>query len=404
MHTHAGLGSRIAIKSLTLSRRMFEYPYQERRGCRMQRLRRVRCVSPVAPISIEVLERERSMQIVRRDAMPRFRMIVGAFLAVLSFLAQPAFAGVAGSAVPTMPACPVNVGDALTVPLPFGPTPSVILSNAADGANLVDWIGVTAIHFTPSCQSGAGNCAAGSEDPGVFSISGTGTGAALSSCEGVTFTLTNINSATGQLQIDPQNTTLSVAIPDGTTTSITVGSAAGFSTTVNYLIQIDSEQMLVTGGKGTTTWIVTRGMNGTAAVDPTVGATVTQLTTLGPRNGLSGPFVCQVYFTGSVVKRPTKDSSGSPGQQTTSLASATFSGNGAFGSQSSQSTTTVTGPSLVVTKNPVGGTVNGGQTATFTIVVTNNGDGAATNVLISDPLPNVAGLTWVLAETGVDVP
>ena len=55
---------------------------------------------------------------------------------------------------------------------------------------------------------------------------------------------------------------------------------------------------------------------------------------------------------------------------------------------------TVLCPDVTVAKTPDGGTVNAGGTATFTIVVTNLGPGAATGVTLTDNLP--AGYTWTL--------
>ena len=55
---------------------------------------------------------------------------------------------------------------------------------------------------------------------------------------------------------------------------------------------------------------------------------------------------------------------------------------------------TVLCPDVTVAKTPDGGTVNAGQPATFTIVVTNLGPGAATGVTLTDNLP--AGYTWTL--------
>ena len=56
-------------------------------------------------------------------------------------------------------------------------------------------------------------------------------------------------------------------------TPITVTSAAGFPTSGPYSIQIDSEQMLVNGGYGTTTWNVLRGQGGTTAATHSSGRT-----------------------------------------------------------------------------------------------------------------------------------
>jgi hypothetical protein len=78
------------------------------------------------------------------------------------------------------------------------------------------------------------------------------------------------------------NTTLKTAMTTASTT-VTVASAGGFPTSGNYTIQIDSEQMLVTGGQGTTTWTVTRGYNSTTkathAVNSIVGWAVSKTDT-----------------------------------------------------------------------------------------------------------------------------
>ena len=60
------------------------------------------------------------------------------------------------------------------------------------------------------------------------------------------------------------NTTLNAAMTSSQTT-ISVASASGFPTSGNYQVRIDDEDMTVTGGQGTTTWTVTRGVNGTTA-------------------------------------------------------------------------------------------------------------------------------------------
>ena len=53
-------------------------------------------------------------------------------------------------------------------------------------------------------------------------------------------------------------------------------------------------------------------------------------------------------------------------------------------------------PALVIQKTPDGGQVTAGEYASFTIAVTNNGPGAATNVDIDDPLPGgpSGNLVW----------
>lgn len=72
-------------------------------------------------------------------------------------------------------------------------------------------------------------------------------------------------------------TTLAAGVTSSGTT-ITVASASGFPTSGTYTIQVDSEQMTVTAGQGTTTWTVTRGVNGTTVAAHSSGAAVLQKT------------------------------------------------------------------------------------------------------------------------------
>ncbi len=70
------------------------------------------------------------------------------------------------------------------------------------------------------------------------------------------------------------NTTLTTAITSTSSTTVKVASAAGFPTSGNYTIQIDSEQMQVTAGQGTLTWTVTRGYNSTTKATHLLSAIV----------------------------------------------------------------------------------------------------------------------------------
>jgi hypothetical protein len=67
--------------------------------------------------------------------------------------------------------------------------------------------------------------------------------------------------------------TLAAAI-NASQTTITVSSASGFPTSGTYRIRIDDEEMTVTGGQGTTTWTVTRGVNVTTAASHVISQTV----------------------------------------------------------------------------------------------------------------------------------
>ena len=83
-------------------------------------------------------------------------------------------------------------------------------------------------------------------------------------------------------------TTLNGAITSPTATSIAVSSASGFPSSAQFRILVDSELMLVTSGAGTTTWAVTRGIEGTTAGTHANGATVTQVLTAGALANLDG--------------------------------------------------------------------------------------------------------------------
>lgn len=108
-------------------------------------------------------------------------------------------------------------------------------------------------------------------------------------------------------------TTLGAAITSTTATSITLSAVGSLPTSGTVVIKIDSEEMLVTAGLGTTTLTVTRGVNGTTAATHSNGATVTTasdtygVTVGGTASGASGTITlsgqgcnnCQV----PVVKR-----------------------------------------------------------------------------------------------------
>jgi uncharacterized repeat protein (TIGR01451 family) len=64
---------------------------------------------------------------------------------------------------------------------------------------------------------------------------------------------------------------------------------------------------------------------------------------------------------------------------------------------------TVNCPDLSITKTPDGGTVNAGDKISFTITVTNNGTGPATNVTLVDTLPLGSGVTTYTVKTETNV-
>lgn len=75
---------------------------------------------------------------------------------------------------------------------------------------------------------------------------------------------------------DTSPTTTLAAALDAAATTVSVTSASGFPTAAPFLVQIDSERILIEAGADTTTWTVKRAVDGTAAAAHSAGAAVSQ--------------------------------------------------------------------------------------------------------------------------------
>ncbi len=106
--------------------------------------------------------------------------------------------------------------------------------------------------------------------------------------------------ATEQFSNNAQ-TSLSAPITSSTATSISVASALSFPGAAQFRIRIDNELMLVTGGAGTTTWTVTRGIEGTAAATHAIGAAVTHILTAGALENLDAGYIVTGTFPKSMI-------------------------------------------------------------------------------------------------------
>jgi Tfp pilus assembly protein PilV len=108
---------------------------------------------------------------------------------------------------------------------------------------------------------------------------------------------------------DMSPTTTTTAAMTSSQLTVPVSSASGFPSSATYIVQIDSELILVSGGAGTTTWtvrdVIERGYQGTVATSHTGGATVTQIQRVNVTKCGSAP------CTNSV---PTKTVSGADGR------------------------------------------------------------------------------------------
>lgn len=118
--------------------------------------------------------------------------------------------------------------------------------------------------------------------------------ATLTSASNQTITETFLSDSTTKAP----STTLSAAIVSTSATSISVTSASGFPGSGNYDIMIESEAMTVTGGQGTTTWTVTRNVNGTTAATHLISSVVTGGNTPGSSAVTGGSLLIHASFTG----------------------------------------------------------------------------------------------------------
>src|SRR5438067_13594016 len=80
----------------------------------------------------------------------------------LLFAAAPAFAGIAGSVIPSYPT-PIKVGDSKTA--------TITITNASTGTQASEKVKVTQIFFTPSCQHSDNGVSCSSPDLDVFQYS-----------------------------------------------------------------------------------------------------------------------------------------------------------------------------------------------------------------------------------------
>jgi hypothetical protein len=91
----------------------------------------------------------------------------------------------------------------------------------------------------------------------------------------------------------------STVIGSATNTTMNVASASGFPGSGNYYVQVDTEVMEVTGGQGTTTWTVVRGVNGSTAISSIAAADeVTAGNIPGSTTITGGTVFTKASFTG----------------------------------------------------------------------------------------------------------
>jgi cysteine-rich repeat protein len=109
----------------------------------------------------------------------------------------PVYAGFGGSATPDFPSV-VQVG---TLGVNVGLDLLPVITGVDTGPVIID-----DIRMTLSCglRTGIGTCASAEWDPGVFSVSATGTGADF--CTGISFTITETDPSSGEVTFTPDTT------------------------------------------------------------------------------------------------------------------------------------------------------------------------------------------------------
>jgi len=222
-------------------------------------------------------------------------MGLGMVLALLLVAATPALAGVGGSVFPNYPLT-VTTGDT-------GVAASITIMNVSTIPNDTESVSVQQIRHTPSCGSlPLGSCPSGFEDPGVFLISAAA-GRAGTACAGVTFAVSEINAATGEVAFTP-----SVAVSLGPS----IGAPATSTCTIDFAV--DVLKVPAKDANGAATGIQTDGVasavihgessgldgSGTGTSQVTVNSLETQITDL---IALINSFNLQQGLTNNLISR-----------------------------------------------------------------------------------------------------
>jgi hypothetical protein len=124
-----------------------------------------------------------------------YRCMIFAMILLLA-AATPVYAGFGGSATPDFPAVAQIYDMGVSVGLDLLP----VITGGDTGP--VTLVGITMI---PSCglRTGTGACASSEWDPGIFSVSSTGTGAGA--CAGINFTIAETDASSGEVTFTPSS-------------------------------------------------------------------------------------------------------------------------------------------------------------------------------------------------------
>jgi uncharacterized repeat protein (TIGR01451 family) len=197
-----------------------------------------------------------------------------------------------------------------------------------------------------------------------------------------TATVTSTNNTPGSLSstaIITVNDPKLAIVKTADAATINAGDTAAFTITVTN------------SGPGTASTVVVN--------DPLPAGVVWTTTTPGAviAGGVLTDTIGSLASGGSVVIHVSGPTTSATTGTVTDTATVT-STNNTPGSLSSTAIITVNDPHLAIVKTADAATINAGDTAAFTITVTNSGPGTATNVVVNDPLP--AGIVWTTTTPG----
>jgi hypothetical protein len=331
-----------------------------------------------------------------------FRKLLGKTTAIATIASMVAFgslvvtnfadAGTGIGATPNFPSS-VTVGDTNV---------AVSLDITNNSSSDVGALTLDNIYLTPQCGDPSIPCS--SPDPGVFSVSATGTGAGA--CSANTFTIATVDASTGRVQFTP-NSTISLALGATCTINFTVNvlkaptvdasGAAGIQTAQGSQVTAHDTAtgLLPASGTGSDITTVSKLSPGiTTTPNPTSGSIGTELNDTATLTGGSTP-------TGNVTFKlfPPSDATcqGTPvftqvdgsspyttGPGYTSLVTGTYhwtadyagdANNNAASSACSDESVVISGnPSTITSISSSAATVSAGGTITLTVTEQNDGD------------------------------
>jgi hypothetical protein len=185
---------------------------------------------------------------------------------------------------------------------------TLTIANTSTTGDDTDPITLSAIALVPSCGSSAAaaNCLGANRDPGVFSLSSTGTGGVGTACDGDTFNITDTDTSQDQYSFVPSATVI-LGKPMSATSNCVInftfdvlkaptknaGSGAALQTAqLGSATGTDESNSDFSNGVGTsltTVNLATLSMSTSATAVAALGSSIVDTATLVPPSGVPGP-------------------------------------------------------------------------------------------------------------------